>query len=806
LCHDRLDCAVTVTDPAGKWKKLTMDAFGRVVRVNEPNPAGGSDYVTTYAYDMLDHLVRADLPRPVPGGTYTQSRTWTYNASDLRLGSQVQPETGSTSFAYNSLGLLQSKTDGKGVRKELTYDSKQRVTAVRYYIGSTEQTNNRVDSYYDTNPFDSTFTQYGTGRLTAVSYKIQRIYNTSGSTRWVAVKEMYSYTADGRLTKKRLQLKDGSGPTINADATLNYDSYGRLSSIVYPNNAGTYAYTYDSLSRLSTLVKDSTTTLVDGVTYGPANELLTLKDSRWDTAEARTYNLLGQLTRIQASGLDLQYTYSGTQNNGQITKMKSTQYPSPAEEVNYSYDSLARLSTAATTSTAWGQSFVYDGWGNRTDQLVTKGSAPVISVTVDAATNRIASSGYLYDGAGNLTKMPKGSGYVYMEYDPENRMVTAKSGSCCTPDGERYGYAPDNRRVYRNVLGSGESVVFWLGGQRLVSMTPTVDGNGYWSGFTSSTGIAYFGGRRVGEEADQLGSSVYSGRSYYPYGQEKSTAPGYYRFATYYQDSWTGLDYADQRYYAPGLGRFLTADPYVASGGVGDPGSWNRYSYVGGDVANRTDPLGHDYWIPGNPDSYDPLAQELYGCAAPSWVYTISDAALALPGSTLKYLCLTPVFANRKAKITPDCYLQVKYRPVPTTPGYNHAYLVVQDRFNVTTVIEGFPEQTNPPFWGNLIVKQSANGERGTDAANDAQWGPTLSSIPYGSDNNRVIRSLCSKIDQLISSAIKDYSQDPVSYIGIGGPNSNSLAHYLLGQIGLSTLFTPPPGTDYLGGWFTPVS
>ena len=59
--------------------------------------------------------------------------------------------------------MSQSKTDGKGVRKALTYDTKQRVTAVRYYIGSTEQTNNRVDSHYDTNPVDGTFTQYGTG-------------------------------------------------------------------------------------------------------------------------------------------------------------------------------------------------------------------------------------------------------------------------------------------------------------------------------------------------------------------------------------------------------------------------------------------------------------------------------------------------------------------------------------------------------------------------------------------------------------------------------------------------------------------
>lgn len=51
-------------------------------------------------------------------------------------------------------------------------------------------------------------------------------------------------------------------------------------------------------------------------------------------------------------------------------------------------------------------------------------------------------------------------------------------------------------------------------------------------------------------------------------------------------------DRADQRYYAAGRGRFLTADPYVVSGGPADAQSWNRYSYVEADAANRTDASG----------------------------------------------------------------------------------------------------------------------------------------------------------------------------------------------------------------------
>ena len=41
-----------------------------------------------------------------------------------------------------------------------------------------------------------------------------------------------------------------------------------------------------------------------------------------------------------------------------------------------------------------------------------------------------------------------------------------------------------------------------------------------------------------------------------------------------------GFDYADQRYYASGYGRFNTADPYPASAGPSDQGSWNRYHRV----------------------------------------------------------------------------------------------------------------------------------------------------------------------------------------------------------------------------------
>ena len=88
----------------------------------------------------------------------------------------------------------------------------------------------------------------------------------------------------------------------------------------------------------------------------------------------------------------------------------------------------------------------------------------------------------------------------------------------------------------------------------------------------------YFGSRRLAV-LDQLGSVG----TYYPWGENRGSTirriPGASRPIG--QDSVTGLDYANNRYYSNAYGRFMTPDPYQASGGPGDPNnpqSWNHYS------------------------------------------------------------------------------------------------------------------------------------------------------------------------------------------------------------------------------------
>jgi RHS repeat-associated protein len=113
-------------------------------------------------------------------------------------------------------------------------------------------------------------------------------------------------------------------------------------------------------------------------------------------------------------------------------------------------------------------------------------------------------------------------------------------------------------------------------------------------GFRVETTHYYFAGRRVKSETngvsgwpqeDRLGSTM----RHFPYGEMIAGPPG--GFATYERES-NGIDYAVNRYYSSTYGRFLTPDPYRASGAMTNPQSWNRYAYVEGDPVNKNDPLG----------------------------------------------------------------------------------------------------------------------------------------------------------------------------------------------------------------------
>jgi RHS repeat-associated protein len=262
------------------------------------------------------------------------------------------------------------------------------------------------------------------------------------------------------------------------------------------------------------------------------------------------------------------------------------------EEINHQYDELGRLIASATTGPQWGLSWTYDGFGNRLAQNVTKGTAPVVSLSISAATNRITTSGFAYDAAGNLVQWPGGTVTIGAEYDVDGRLSVVKWDGV---ERERYYYDARNLRV----AGGGSYQVYGLSGELLGEYRPVPNSTvpEMW------LERVYFAGRLVatlnnyGWEAsntDRLGSVRAARR--YPFGEGNNADND--EFATYRKDTTTQHYYAWHRFYSATWGRFSSPDPYVMSGGLTNPQGWNRYSYVANDPVNYYDPRGLQQDVP----------------------------------------------------------------------------------------------------------------------------------------------------------------------------------------------------------------
>ncbi|MCE5309043.1 MAG: hypothetical protein LLG20_15495 [Acidobacteriales bacterium] len=129
----------------------------------------------------------------------TQTQTFTHNTLG-QLVTTTNPENGTTTLAYNTDGMIASKTDQKGQRIEYTYDSYRWVTQVKKYPAGQQSDDpcQRVSYFYDTNPYDSWLTQNAWGRLAVASYGDSDYSCTGGKYR-----ESYSYTAGGLPVKKK---------------------------------------------------------------------------------------------------------------------------------------------------------------------------------------------------------------------------------------------------------------------------------------------------------------------------------------------------------------------------------------------------------------------------------------------------------------------------------------------------------------------------------------------------------------------------------------------------------------------------
>jgi len=382
--------------------------------------------------------------------------------------------------------------------------------------------------------------------------------------------------------------------------------------------------TYDAMSNLSAATESTCQTYdqngncltwgsplaLASAAYSLAGQLTTLNfnnfsitgpyPSPWFQTETHSYNSMLQLTNItttttnpSGAQVNMTYTYSATQNNGRIV---SSSDAITGENVSYTYDSLNRLIGAATTGTTgvqWGDSYSYDGFGNLTSKVATKGTAPQVYPQVDSTTNRARMNGdYGFDANGNWLGTP-GPPALVNTWNVENQLISngAQDGFSRL---YTYTYDPWGKRVLQYATGgaygpTGTLYFYSITGQRLgtYSLQHLVA--------TQVSANMFFGGRML-VAMDRLGSVRNKGGAniaYFPWGEERtSTQDGTDKFATYFRDG-QFEDYASARYYNNNFGRFWSVDPSgLKAANPKNPTSWNLYAYSTDDPANNRDPTG----------------------------------------------------------------------------------------------------------------------------------------------------------------------------------------------------------------------
>ncbi len=869
---------VRVTSPSGKWKRYVMNSVGRLVEVIEPRPGGGT-YSTTYTYNAAGKVLTVTMPRD----GVTQTRTFVYDtATSTRLLSATNPENGTVTYTYNPDGTTSTKTDAKGIRTEFSYDAYKRVLQMRKLtqVSSvwTEERCQRTDYFYDEGGGTSN------GRLTRVRWNWQE--NGLPCTTGGGFEERYGYNAAGRILSKALLLSKRINGVTTFPAQLianwTYNSEGNVTSVTYPERSeGLYLsrrvvnHGFDGMARLNAVDTRLPTeaqqnpgwqSVISNVQFNAFGAVTSL--NHLGVTETRQYNVLGQMTRMtKGSLIDMEYRFSATANDGKIISQKNWLN---GEDVVYQYDELERLISASTTAGGnWGLTWNYDGFGNRLSQNVSQGSGPANVVLVNGNTNRISSSGYGYDLNGNMTTMPKGTGSMTLNYDLSNRVSSISS-----VDGtEDYVYAPDNRRVWRSAGRTScrasrgpegeqywggyapggeyptEQVIFYSpSGQKMgvycLSFTVTQPTPNYpwpnsYYAVTASEENVYYGGRLVGKRmiAASNGSSLVTdftadrlqskgdGSRFYPYGESKTGASGDDReqFATYTRDERSGLDYANQRWYASGVGRFTSVDPNIANANANRGASWNAYAYTEGNPINASDPSGlmgegcgtwwesaRDFGHCGGGPAGSPESCEMYraGCievnGGGALIPCISgDPTSAFFGSMTYCATTTGDYEGDPigGKEEPECFVQLKYRSI--YPGgvvpygkseMTHAYLWVQDKYGYQWLISGGPVLIS----GGPVNGYLGSGEyRGSSPlAIPRGGGNDPSKDPVGGAAKSV--EVCDSVAKMLQ-ASRNWPDSKYKYVW-DELNSNTFARYIMGVGGFS--WTKPPNAR---AWESPI-
>jgi RHS repeat-associated protein len=574
--HDGL--AVTQVDALGRTRSGTRNAWGPLAEVVDP--LGGR---TRYEYDAFGSLLRV---RDALGSVVSAIA---YNPRGMKVAVDDM-NRGAWTWTRNALGETTATRDAKGQVSQLNYDALGRLT---------QRTN-----------ADGTATW--TWGAAAAKKNVGRLVALSGP----GYSEALLYDAVGRP----------STHTISADASYRFDfaynALGLLEDVTYPAAGANsrFRIRHDYEAGHVTRIRSAE---AGGAAYWTLNAQ--------DAAGSVLDETLGAAVRV-ISGFspltgNLEYRQSGKDGGNALQDLaydwEAAGNLASRRDLNqglveeFRYDSLDRLVESRRNGTV-NLELDYDPIGNirRKSDLCT-GTAPCYAyhATRRHAVTSAADRAYAYDANGNMTSRDGAA----IAWSADNLPVSiAGDGG----NNSQFSYVPDGRRwrqVARN--GAATETTIYAGG---LFEKVTSGGSTTWRHYVPAPGgtvvqLRYSDGSapatrlltldhagstdRVLDAAGNVivteGFAAFGDRRR-PTGTGIPTAADLAKIAAVTRDGYTGHEMLDNlglihmngRVYDPGLGRFLSADPYVTLPYDGQ--GLNRYAYVLNNPLAFTDPSGFD--------------------------------------------------------------------------------------------------------------------------------------------------------------------------------------------------------------------
>lgn len=583
---------IVSTDEDGKVRRYGLDAFGRTNQIQEVD--GGNTYTTTLKYDLADNQINI---------TNANGET-IYYAFD-NLGGMValaDPYLGQWTYQRDYAGRLRIQTDGRGDVIKLSYvnpstgqqDPLGRVqTKEIYSLNYSNQT--LVPVFTNTYVYDSS----DDGNYTVYPGMLYKTTDSEGY-------EKNSYDSRGRLVKNTRHLN-----ILNQDYTTSYayNDANNVTSIVYPNSGPTVTNSYFHGGSISQVARSGGSAFYT-VSAGSYDEFGHITNFSYGNGVTTTRGYYSVSKRLQGitSTASTNSVFSRTFTYTPGDDIASLAGTGLTNTISATYDNLHRIKTY----TGLTGNYTYDAVGNISNSIEGGGSSFGYGVRRGQAVKSAFGYTYLYDLCGNMIVRRGGAtNSQSLVYDAENHLTRfAQAGTNFML--VKFGYAGNGARLWKWNNQSPTNLQVWIGniyeekgGKTLFHVYAgglqvcTFETGSPLAGGTDTNKVGYY------YHQDNLTSScVLSGsagsqtevNAYYPFGRTQTASPQASfkvsrQFTGQIKDDETGLYYYNFRYYDPELGRFVQADDRIPD--IGNPQSYNRYSYVLNNPLRYNDPDGH---------------------------------------------------------------------------------------------------------------------------------------------------------------------------------------------------------------------